>query len=112
MGFCNNYLLKGAKFLGGGTTAKAEFEMFSLGSFPGVMRGDKFITGEVYLVKEDDMERVDMLEQSYTRTDIEVGYYGLCAIYLLEHGLPGNLNDFGMREIEGVQEWVGMSHGD
>src|SRR3546814_1653427 len=45
-GWGNNAIIHDQKYIGVGTTSP-DFEMFSLGGYPGVIEGDKRISGEL-----------------------------------------------------------------
>lgn len=60
--FHNHHILERQKYIGHAQTAEQEWEMYSLGGFPGVVSGEKFVTGELYEVDANVMARCDMLE--------------------------------------------------
>ena len=60
-GFVNHHLIARAKFLGVGTT-RPRFAMLNLGRYPGVVRGNVAIGGELYLVPRPLMGGLDRLE--------------------------------------------------
>jgi len=65
-GQSNHRLLASAKFVGVGRTA-AEYSMFSLGPFPGVVEGGTTsIVGEIYDVGDDTLAALDSLEGTPT----------------------------------------------
>lgn len=75
----NHGLLRDANFIGRGHTMKPNYQMYSLGPFPGVVLGDREIYGEVYMVDSKAMSRLDHLEGHpfmYERHLIDVGIYG------------------------------------
>jgi len=96
-GFHNYHLLQvaGVRHMGemGETacaaTARAEFAMMDLGSYPGVCRvehGGIAIHGEVYMVTDEVLARLDRLEghpNYYRREPVEVTGYGECLMYIL-----------------------------
>jgi gamma-glutamylcyclotransferase (GGCT)/AIG2-like uncharacterized protein YtfP len=57
----NNDLLGDSQLLGNYETLP-QWGLISLGSFPGMVPSNKAVKGEVYLVDEDTMERLDLLE--------------------------------------------------
>lgn len=59
-GFHNHRLLEQSKFLG---VASGEgYRMVSLGSFPGLLHGDKTVVGELYEVDDNTFKSLDRLE--------------------------------------------------
>ncbi len=92
-GFCNHRVMAGAKFLGPGVT-QADFAMVDLGRYPGVIRGDAAVAGEVFAVPNQLMGRLDRLEENgrvYQRelTPITMASGKICAwiyVYLLARG--------------------------
>jgi gamma-glutamylaminecyclotransferase len=79
-GFYNHYLIKGAQFVTTAVTTDSDYEMVSMGAFPGVYKGTTVncrfqIAGEVYEVDDDQLEELDRLEnngQMYQRYQIAV----------------------------------------
>jgi len=75
-GFGNNRLLESSKFISEAITVNDNFDMTSLGGFPGVVsEGQKRISGEVYSISNDILSRLDVLESNgsfYTRRQIVV----------------------------------------
>lgn len=61
-GFGNNRIIADQKYIGHGITQIANWQMYSLGGFPGVTRGSKAITGELWEVDEASFARCDTLE--------------------------------------------------
>lgn len=61
-GHGNNRIIADQKFLGPAQTELAAFQMYSLGGFPGVVRGTQSIKGELYEVDEEAFTRCDHLE--------------------------------------------------
>lgn len=73
-GWGNNVIIKDQKYIGVATTSP-DFQMFSLGGYPGVVAGDNRITGELWEVDDDAFARCDRLEghpDFYKRTIIDV----------------------------------------
>lgn len=73
--FGNHRVIEGQKFLGHAATAENNWQMYSLGGFPGVVRGDNMIWGELYKVDEAAFARCDRLEghpNFYKREQVEV----------------------------------------
>ena len=58
-GFHNHYLLKGSKFIGEDSTRG---KMLSLGAFPGVIKGDGPVHGELFIVDDETLQKLDALE--------------------------------------------------
>lgn len=88
-GFSNHRILEGSKKLG--THWVPGYEMFSLGAFPGVRKGDTHIFTEVYEVSPNSMQRLDRLEgynghdehNFYDRVEVSTPY-GKAYMYTLE----------------------------
>lgn len=108
-GFHNNDLLDTSYFVGTGTTPP-DFEMYSAGGFPVIVYGDKSITGEVYLVDEPTLKRLDRLESNghmYQRELKWIEEHQLYAwIYVFMHEVKGMLQEK-ITHGDGVQTWVG-----
>ena len=68
------------------------YEMFSLGSFPGIRNGEGSIFVEVYKVDSDTLERLDMLEGYHSKDSVNNFYdkeevstkFGDALIYTLQ----------------------------
>jgi len=61
----NEYFLGGSEYLGPAVTGRADYDMVSLGGFPGVLSdGENAILGEVYKVDEATLARLDSLESN------------------------------------------------
>tara|TARA_R110001632_G_scaffold188482_4_gene308935 strand:- start:12339 stop:12722 length:384 start_codon:yes stop_codon:yes gene_type:complete len=88
-GFGNHRILEGSDKLG--THWVPGYEMFSLGAFPGVRKGNTHVFTEVYEVDADTMRRLDILEgyggeseaNFYDRTEVNTPY-GDAFMYTLE----------------------------
>jgi gamma-glutamylcyclotransferase (GGCT)/AIG2-like uncharacterized protein YtfP len=78
-GFGNNCVLGDSEKLG--LTALApEWEMFSLGGFPGVRQGDKSVLVEVYRVTEESIaQSLDWLE-GFREQDADFNFYNKATI--------------------------------
>ena len=61
-GFGNHGVIKDQTFIGKAVTIDNDWEMFSLGGFPGVVKGNKRILGEVYEVDDRGLSSLDELE--------------------------------------------------
>lgn len=75
-GWNNHVCIEGQKYLGVAETNMANYQMYSLGGFPGVVKdGDKHIIGELYEVDDAHFARCDRLEghpSFYRREQIQV----------------------------------------
>ncbi len=66
-GFGNHHLLNDSEFLGEAETCDSRFEMVSLGGFPGVYdEGNDKIKGEIYLINQNTLTKLDRLESEGT----------------------------------------------
>ena len=61
-GLSNARLLEGARFVGRALTSP-DFGLEDLGPFPGMVRGDRRVAGEIYAVDEATLARLDALER-------------------------------------------------
>lgn len=61
-GWGNHRCIEGQEYLGHGQTLYPNYQMYSLGGFPGVVAGNKQITGELYAVDDEAFARCDRLE--------------------------------------------------
>jgi gamma-glutamylcyclotransferase (GGCT)/AIG2-like uncharacterized protein YtfP len=66
-GFELNHFLKESRFVGYGFAEG--FEMYDLGSYPGVVKGDGIIWGEVYEINEDLLKTLDEVEDYKGKED-------------------------------------------
>lgn len=88
-GFGNHRILEGSEKLG--THWVPGYEMFSLGAFPGVRKGNTHVFTEVYAVDKPTMERLDLLEgyhgegetNFYDRVEVDTPH-GAAYMYTLE----------------------------
>jgi gamma-glutamylcyclotransferase (GGCT)/AIG2-like uncharacterized protein YtfP len=90
-GHGNHVLLRESEYQGA-AQAPPGFRMVSLGGFPGVVEGEGEVHGEVYLVNDNTMERLDRLEgfpSFYSRTLIPTPY-GPAWMYTLNQYEYGN----------------------
>lgn len=78
-GFHNNYILRHSEFLGKFVTKNRDWNMVSFNAFPGVTNSKNLsgsrIAGELYLVDNIELKRLDALESNgtfYTRSEIEL----------------------------------------
>lgn len=96
-GHGNHGILEGSKLLG--KQRLPNLEMFSLGGFPGIRKGESSILTEVYEVNGSTLEQLDTLEgfrhgssdSFYDREDVDTDF-GDALIYTLQgdryQGLP------------------------
>jgi len=86
-GMSNHELLSGAKRIAKQARTEREFDMYDLGSFPGLVRGGiNAVVGEVYEVDSDTLESMDRLEghpHFYHRTNIVLADGAHVETYLL-----------------------------
>lgn len=86
----NSSLLKDAKYVGK-TVLPPHYTMYSLGAFPGVVKGGHTpITVEVYEIEDHTLSRLDMLEgyggnnrNNFYNRELIPTAYGNCYIYFL-----------------------------
>ncbi|EEX93399.1 hypothetical protein VIOR3934_12907 [Vibrio orientalis CIP 102891 = ATCC 33934] len=84
-GECNHHLLSQAQWLGKHTTLPI-YSLYDLGAYPAVIEGHSAIIGEVYLVDEETLAQMDLLEDvpvTYRREPIETTF-GQAWIYLYQ----------------------------
>ena len=117
-GFGNHRFLEDSKYLGEFVTVGSHYHMFSLGSFPGVVREitdvlSFDIHGELYEVDHDVFRSLDLLESNgsfYTRQYVEVcndeeGY--LAWMYLLPSSYLSHVDrKNGVEQVGCFQSWV------
>ena len=92
-GLHNHCVLNGAEKVG--NTSISGYDMFSLGGFPYVLRGDGKITIEVYNVTNDNtLDDLDCLEgypTFYDRDDAVATEFGTASMYFMHnHYTAGN----------------------
>lgn len=88
-GLGNHRVLGESKMIG--TQWIPDYEMFSLGSYPGIRSGDSHILVEVYEVSDETLRRLDTLEgyngndatNFYDREEVSTDY-GKALIYTLQ----------------------------
>ena len=61
-GWGNHRIIEDQKFIGWAESLQLKWQMYSLGGFPGILSGDKRITGELYEVDDEAFARCDRLE--------------------------------------------------
>lgn len=89
----NHYLMSGSIFLHENST-KPEFTLYSFGQYPAMTEnGTTSIKGEVYLVPEENMQKLDELEEHpnfYTRQLIKLQDNEEVETYIIRSELIGN----------------------
>jgi gamma-glutamylcyclotransferase (GGCT)/AIG2-like uncharacterized protein YtfP len=63
-----SYMLAECQYLGDATTKKL-YQLYSCGSFPGMVHGNNTVEGELYLINDSQKNRLDFYEGVYE------GYY-------------------------------------
>ncbi|MFM2591065.1 gamma-glutamylcyclotransferase [Vibrio sp. TBV020] len=84
-GECNHHLLSQSQWLGNHTTPPF-YSLYDLGAYPAVIEGHSAIIGEVYLVDDQTLEQLDLLEEvpvTYRREQIETPF-GHAWMYLYQ----------------------------
>ena len=84
----NHHFLQQSKKLGDWVTP-AQFALYDLGRYPGMIFGKKKVVGEVYIVNDDVLASLDRLEDvpiEYRREQIET-IFGLAWVYLYQFDL-------------------------
>lgn len=102
-GLHNNYILETAEFQGKDFIPSSTYSMYSLGGFPGLIKdtSGSIISGEVYKVDDETLQRLDRLEGNghfYTREfaktssglDVEVYVLPKERVYGLPKVTPNN----------------------
>jgi gamma-glutamylcyclotransferase (GGCT)/AIG2-like uncharacterized protein YtfP len=109
-GFSNNRYLETAKFHGPNVTEDSTFTMVSLGFCPAVSsNGYHAISGELFEVDDETLNRIDMLEGNgrfYNREEVLLRNGEVAWMYMMERGgFPSNSPSI---EIEdGIASWEG-----
>lgn len=108
-GFGNHPVIQDGSFIDEAITSEPSYEMFCMGGFPGVVHGDKLISGEVYAVDDLVLERLDRLEGNgsfYTREVVDTTI-GPAWVYLLTDDYSHRRDDKTFVElIDNIQTWV------
>jgi gamma-glutamylcyclotransferase (GGCT)/AIG2-like uncharacterized protein YtfP len=93
-GESNHHLLQNAKFLGGDRLANAQ--LFDLGEYPMILPGAGIVQGEIYLVSEEILMKLDVLEEHpiiYCRTSVTLQSGTVAQVYWgrpqYAQGFPG-----------------------
>jgi gamma-glutamylcyclotransferase (GGCT)/AIG2-like uncharacterized protein YtfP len=85
----------GATIVGKAKTEYPDYEMIDLGAFPGViLKGEKYIQGEVWEVDDEIMEQLDMIEgypEFYNRQQTQTTL-GKAWMYYLSKDYSQDLN--------------------
>lgn len=85
-GESNHHLLSDSQFLGNVVT-QAHFQLFDLGPYPAAIKGEQSLIAEVYLVADETMRKLDILEDypnEYER-ELVTTPHGLAWIYLYQN---------------------------
>lgn len=61
-GFCNHRLLEGCTLLGEAESSFHGYQMFDNGAYPCLIEGSEKVKGEMYVVSQDVLRNLDMLE--------------------------------------------------
>ena len=104
-GLGNHRLLASSKFLGE-DISQPEWKMYSLGGFPGIVKGNSEVTLEVYEVDKDTFESLDWLEgypTFYNRRVINTTYGDAWVYYLNE---PDNYENHGVVETGDWKDYL------
>jgi gamma-glutamylcyclotransferase (GGCT)/AIG2-like uncharacterized protein YtfP len=95
-----DYFMKEATFIGNGCISG--YEMYDLGSFPGIIPGDGSVNGEVYDVSDRELEAINRLEGEgslYIKTEVEVeletGEKIPASAYVYNHSVSGCRRHYG-----------------
>lgn len=113
-GFGNHGCLSGATFINDATTVDSTYSMISLGGFPGVINGNKFIQGEMYACDTDVMRRLDQLEGNgsfYTREEVETTE-GVAWMYMLPTNEYRTRDKHRVVDDSGVESWGASVRGN
>ena len=109
-GYELNYILKDAQLLEKGSiTPTAEWEMFSLGAFPGIVHvgeGGRKVRGDLYRIPVKLVDILDLVEgegRMYKRRNLPPSSDTIVYECLWHSGIMSQQ----IIEYEGVQEWVG-----
>ena len=100
-GYRNHRLLEGSNFIGEGRISG--YDIYDLGSFPGIIGGTGEVLGELYEINQETLKRVDRLESEgylYSRLPVEVNQKD-CLIKAAAYVFNGNVHN--ARRIE--REW-------
>lgn len=109
-GFHNNRVLGNAEFCGSTKTDYARYSMLDLGAFPAVIKsGDHRISGEVYEVDDDGLERLDFLEGNgslYLREQVALcdGTEAWCYFFLTDNRSCDHYDE--VAPVQGVLTWT------
>lgn len=84
-GECNHHLLEQSEYLGMFQT-EPSYQLYDLGTYPGLVEGGHSVVGEVYRIDEETLGQLDMLEEvpvEYLRESIETPF-GSAWIYIYQ----------------------------
>lgn len=107
-GFSNNHHLETSKFHGKNVTADKTFSMRSLGFFPAVFHGGEHaISGELFEVDDETLERIDRLEGNgrfYNREEVLLQDGEVAWMYFLEsQGME--IGSASIKIVDGTASW-------
>lgn len=79
------------------------YDMYDIGTYPGIKMGNGKVSGEVYYVTQEELQKIDILEDDgneYTKTPVAVtmenGEEIIAMVYIY------NWSTEGLRKIEGI----------
>lgn len=107
-GFGNNHLLMNSKFVRKDLTKEPTYTMFSFGGFPGIVRGESCISGELYEVDDDTLSNLDALESNgsfYQRELVKLDGGGEAWMYLTLGGNNPVDNKTNVSSDNNVDNW-------
>ena len=81
----NHHYLLESEYLGQYETT-ADYSLYNLGEYPGLIKGHQSIVGEVYRISSEVLEKLDILEDipnEYRRESLDTPF-GLAWIYLYQ----------------------------
>lgn len=95
-GWGNNAIIHDQEFVSEAHTVYRNYQMYTLGGFPGVVKGHNFINGELFSVDDTAFARCDQLEghpNFYKREEIDVmgknGEFTRAWIYIYQGSVEG-----------------------
>jgi len=98
----NNYLIEDQTFIGRGSTTSLEWNMYSLGAFPAVVRGNSNVMGELWEVDDEALSKCDWLEchpDMYSRERVEV-IVNCCVVLAWMYIYQGDVTN-----VEEIDKW-------
>lgn len=108
-GFGNNGVIANQQFVGEAVTEDSVWSMVSLGGFPGVINGNKKISGEVWSVNERGMRGLDALEGNghfYTREVVNTDHGPAWMYVLPSEEFSGRDKTNVLVDDNGVETWA------